>query len=104
MNLRELTDRAMEVRVKYSQLEEKKNGKKWTRAELAQGFVGDVGDLMKLVMAKEDLREIENVDAKLEHELSDCLWSILVLAHEYNINLESAFLHTMDELNTRLGS
>lgn len=53
MNLQELTQRAIEVRSKYSELQEEKNGKKWTRAELAQGFVGDVGDLMKLVMAKE---------------------------------------------------
>ncbi len=104
MNLQELTQRAIEVRSKYSELQEEKNGKKWTRAELAQGFVGDVGDLMKLVMAKEGLREIENVDAKLKHELGDCLWSILVLANEYNINLESAFLDTMNELDVRLGS
>ena len=64
--------------------------------------MGDVGDLMKLVLAKDGVRDIENVDKKLEHELADCLWSILVLAKEYNIDLEKAFMRTMDELEAKI--
>ena len=69
-----------------------------------EGFVGDVGDLMKLVMAKEGVREIPDVDQKLAHELSDCLWSVLVLANKYNVDLETSFLQTMDELEKRIES
>lgn len=67
-----------------------------------EGFVGDVGDLMKLIMAKEGVRDIENVDAKLAHELSDCLWCVLVLADKYGVDLESSFMKTMQELDIRI--
>ena len=68
------------------------------------GFVGDVGDLVKLVMAKEGIREVENVDDKLKHELADCLWSILVIASNYGIDIEKSFMETMDELEKRISS
>jgi NTP pyrophosphatase (non-canonical NTP hydrolase) len=67
-------------------------------------LAGDVGDLMKLAMAKQGLRSIENVDARLAHELADCLWSVLVLADAYGIDLATAFTHTTDELEQRLTS
>ena len=58
---------------------------------------------MKLVMAKEGRREgPANLDAKLEHELADCLWSVLVLADAYGVDLERAFATTMDELEAKL--
>lgn len=102
MDIKQISERAVAVRQKYSAHRVERSGREWSRAELAQGFVGDVGDLMKLVMAKEGIREIENVDEKLEHELADCLWSILVLANEYEIDIEHAFTKTMDELDQRL--
>lgn len=57
---------------------------------------------MKIIMAKEGVRDIENVDEKLEHELADCLYSIFVLASNYNIDLEKSFLKTMNELKIRI--
>ncbi len=101
MNLEQLSEKALFIHKKYADSNREKFGREWNNSELAQGFVGDVGDLMKLVMAKEGIREIENVDEKLAHELSDCLWSILVLAHKFDINLETSFLKTMSELETR---
>lgn len=68
------------------------------------GFVGDVGDLSKIIMAKHGLRDMEDIDTKLAHELSDCLWSVLVLADRYGIDLENQFMKTMDELDTRIDS
>ncbi len=97
-----LFKKAIQVRNKYSKLEQKETGKSWTNLNLMEGFVGDVGDLMKLVMAKEGLRKIEDVDNKLAHELSDCLWSVLVLANKYNIDLEASFMNTMNELDERI--
>jgi NTP pyrophosphatase (non-canonical NTP hydrolase) len=67
-----------------------------------EGFVGDVGDLMKLVMAKEGIRTIEHVDEKLAHELADCLWCILVLSEKYGVDIEQSFLKTMGELEKRI--
>ena len=103
MELAELTRRAVEVRVRFAAAETDRGGPPWSRAELAQGFAGDVGALMKLVMAKEGRREgPPELDAKLAHELADCLWSVLVLADAYGVDLERAFVTTMDALKAKL--
>lgn len=102
MQFNEINDLALMVRKKYSELETKRLGRPWTRSELMQGFVGDVGDLAKLVMAKEGSRTILDVDTKMAHELADCLWSILVLANQYDIDLEKEFVKNMDSLNKRI--
>lgn len=104
MDFKTLSQRAIEIRNKYSELEKNKQGREWTNLNLMEGFVGDVGDLMKLIMAKEGVRDIENVDEKLAHELSDCLWCILVLADKYGIDLEQSFMETMDELEDRINA
>ena len=102
MDIKQLSQRASVIRRKYSELEKRKNGKEWSNLNLMEGLVGDIGDLMKLVMAKEGVRKMENVDEKLAHELADCLWSILVLSEKYGIDIEQSFLKTMDELENRL--
>jgi hypothetical protein len=101
-DLKDLQKRAGEIRDKYATLNVKDGHKIWQGKEFMMGFVGDVGDLAKLVMAKDNLRNIDDVDAKLAHELSDCLWSILILAKEYDIDLENEFEKTMNELEQRM--
>lgn len=102
MDFKQIIQRALEVREKYAVLEKKKYGKEWTKEQIVQGFIGDVGNLTKLVMAKEGIRQIENVDEKLAHELTDCLWSLLVIANKYNINLEETFVKVMSDLEKRI--
>jgi NTP pyrophosphatase (non-canonical NTP hydrolase) len=97
-----LTARAREIRALYVAQSRRAGTRPWGPAELAQGFVGDVGDLMKLVMAKEGLRPAKNLDAALAHELADCLWSILLLADIYGVKLEPVFLATMRTLGRKL--
>ena len=104
MDFKQISQKAIEIRNKYSELEKKKYGKEWTREQIVQGFVGDVGDLMKLVMGKQGIRDIENVDEKISHELADCLWCVLVLANKYDIDLESSFVKTMAELEAKINS
>ncbi len=65
--------RAIEIRKQYTEVEKKRNGKEWNNEQIMQGFVGDMDDLVKLIMTKEGLREIKNVNEKLKHELADCL-------------------------------
>lgn len=101
MNFKTLMQRAVAVRAKYDELNAKR-GVSWNEQNLMSGFVGDVGDLSKIIMAKHGLRAMDNVDAKLAHELSDCLWSVLVLADKYKIDLAAAFNKTMDELEQRI--
>ena len=102
MSLATLAARARRVRQLYAALETKRGGRPWTRAELAQGFVGDVGDLMKLLMAKDGVRPAAQLESRLRHEFGDCLWCLFVLADAYGVDLEDAFHHTMDYLEAQL--
>jgi len=102
MQFSEMMERAVQVRKQYAEFEKEKYGASWTNQELALGFVGDVGDLVKLVTAVNGRREISDAREKLEHALADCLWSVIVLADAHAIDLERAFTRTMDELEERL--
>ncbi len=101
MTFDEISQRAVAVRAKYDELNAKR-GVTWNEQNLMSGFVGDVGDLSKIIMAKHGLRGMDDVDAKLAHELSDCLWSVLVLADKYKIDLATEFNKTMDGLDQRI--
>ncbi|MFI6693556.1 MazG nucleotide pyrophosphohydrolase domain-containing protein [Streptomyces sp. NPDC050433] len=98
MELHELQARALRIHDLYDELNQHTRGRVWTREEFMLGFVGDVGDLAKLVMAEEGARPGGGRGA-LEHELADCLWSVLILAHRYGVDLDHAFRRTMDELD-----
>lgn len=100
--LEDLMKRAEEIRAKYEELNAKNGKEAWRIRDYAMGFAGDFGDLQKLVMAKENLRDIDDVDTKLGHELADCLWSILVLANYYGIDLGNEFEKTMKTIEKRI--
>lgn len=98
MKLSDLERAALHLNDLYEQLEIKRYGRIWTTEELALGFVGDVGDLAKLIQANAGIRNIDDIKTKLGHELSDCLWSILVLANKCGIDLEAEFARNTTEL------
>ena len=102
MEFSDLIQRALSIRKRYSEFEQQNYGTSWTNEELALGFVGDVGDLVKLVMAQSGRRTIPDAESKLAHELADCLWSVIVLADAHNIDLEDAFLKIMNDLENYL--
>jgi NTP pyrophosphatase (non-canonical NTP hydrolase) len=102
MEFKSLIERAITIRTKYSEFEKEHYGREWNREELMLGFMKDIGDLAKLVQAKEGVRQVDDVDNALGHELADCLWSIIVLANKYDVDLEASFIKTMNELDTRL--
>ena len=101
MKFEDLLKRAVEVRAKYDELN-KSCGVTWNDQDIMAGFVGDVGDLSKIIMAKHGLRQMDDVDAKLAHELSDCLWVVCVLADKYGIDLAQEFQDTMNGLDKRI--
>ena len=98
MKFSDLQKSASELNNLYEKLEVKRWGRVWTTQELALGFVGDVGDLAKLIQAHAGVRDIDDCKAKLGHELSDCLWSIIVLADKCGIDLEAEFVKNTGEL------
>ena len=102
MELRDLMHKAVAVRQQYAELETRSYGRPWTDEEIALGFVGDVGDLTKLVLSRNGVRDIPDAEAKLAHELADCLWCVLVLSHRYGVDLEQAFVRAMDEIERHI--
>lgn len=98
MKFSDLEKSALQLNELYEQLEIKRYGRMWTTEELALGFVGDVGDLAKLIQANAGIRHIDDCKTKLGHELSDCLWSIIVLANKCGIDLEAEFARNTKEL------
>jgi len=102
MDFQQMQQRARRVRSRYAEVEASTYGRSWTTEEIMLGFLGDVGDLAKLVQGKAGVRPREDLDAALAHELADCLWSILSLADAYDVDLAAAFASTMDELDAVL--
>ncbi|MGQ0799668.1 MAG: nucleotide pyrophosphohydrolase [Pseudomarimonas sp.] len=98
MDFSDLEKSALRLNDLYEHLETKRYGRVWTTQELALGFVGDVGDLAKLIQAHVGVRHIDDGKAKLGHELSDCLWSIMVLANKCGIDLQAEFLQNIREI------
>ncbi|SDS73988.1 Phosphoribosyl-ATP pyrophosphohydrolase [Streptomyces sp. TLI_053] len=94
---------AREVRDAYDRLNDQRLGRRWDLTDYALGFVGDVGDLAKLVMAHEGHRTDVRADREaIAHELSDCLFSLLVIAEATGIDLEARFPADMATLTTRV--
>ena len=102
MTIAELQARARKIAADYRLLNKQQGSKAWDVSARMAGFVTDIGELNELVMAKQGFRTVADVDAKLAHELGDCLWSLLVLADELGVDLQQAFLRTADELDERV--
>ena len=104
MHLEDIIARARHVRSLYEKYERENYGREWSTAEIVLGLMGDLGDLAKLIQAHLGIRgtrPAQEIEAELAHELADCLWSILVLSDKLQVNLEDAFVATMDELEER---
>jgi NTP pyrophosphatase (non-canonical NTP hydrolase) len=102
MELQKLMNRAMDLRTQYDKKERQLYGSPSTDEDIAEGFFGDVNNLVKLVKAQHGKGQIANSTEKLGPQLSHCLWSVLVLANMYNVDLEQSFMETMDRLENHL--
>ena len=104
MNFSDLEKPALQLNERYEKLETRKYGRIWTTQELALGVMGDVGDPAKLVQAHAGVRVIDDCDANFGHELSGCLWSILVLANKCGIDLEAEVVRNTREIAAYVSS
>lgn len=102
MELQKLIHRAMDLRHQYEKKENELYGSPATDEDIAQGFLGDVNNLVRLVKAQHGKAEVANSAEKLGSQLSHCLWSVIVLAEMYDIDLEQAFMEAMDRLENHL--
>lgn len=101
MSFKKIIDRTNEVWKLYIESDKRRLGKEWHRGEYAKALAADVGALIKLTMAKDGLREVENVDQKLKHEIGDILSALIIISQKYDVDIEQAFFETMDELEER---
>jgi len=67
--LEELKRAALRVHDLYDELNLKDHGRVWTHEEFMLGFVGDVGDLAKLVMAEEGARTMADLEQAITRRL-----------------------------------
>ena len=102
MEFQKLVNRAIDLRSQYEKKEQKLYGTPSTDEDVAQGFLGDANNLVKLVMAQHGKRVIANSQEKLGSQLAHCLWSVIVLSKMDNIDLEQSFMEAMDRLETHL--
>lgn len=102
MELQKLIHRAVDLRRQYDKKERQLYGAPSTDEEIAQGFLGDVNNLVRLVQAAHGKTRIANSAEKLTSQLSHCLWSVIILAQMHNVDLEQAFMETMDKLENHL--
>ncbi len=100
-DIHRMQDRAEEIATRYAELNTRQGHHRWDTREYMEGYVGDVGALMKLIMAKSGLRHIEDIDKKLIHEIGDNIWSLLVICRRLGIDPAEAFATTMDEIEER---
>jgi NTP pyrophosphatase (non-canonical NTP hydrolase) len=103
MNLKEIVEKSIASKEEYAQFEKTHYGREWTQEEIYVALVSDIGDLGRLVLSKEGVENIADVEKKLKHELGECLWGIAALAGKYNIDLEDAFLaqlHNVKKITT----
>jgi NTP pyrophosphatase (non-canonical NTP hydrolase) len=97
-----LRKKALYIKQFYIQKQQEKGRELWTASDYMAGFVADVGELSELIMAKKGIRNVDDVDKKLAHELSDCLYSIFIIADELNIDLADNFVKDMNALAKRI--
>lgn len=102
MEFSNLLVKTKEIKKAYAEAARRKGRRSWTAEDYANGFVGDVGDLLKLILEKHNSGEDKLLDKKLRHELADCMWSITAIATELDIDLEKEFLINLEYLKQKL--
>ncbi len=97
MDIETMQARAVDVRRQFAAFEEATYGHEWNVEDLVMGLMTDLGDLAAIVQTLEGKRPPREDDPikSLEHEVSDCLWVLLVIADRYGINTADAFDQTM---------
>lgn len=104
MRLDEALKVAREVDAVYAAQNAAAGRAHWNLRDVAQGLAGDVGELNRLAMAQCGLRDMEQVDTRLRHEIADCFWSLLIVCDRAGVDLGEVFDEQMQALLVRLSA
>ncbi|HEY4520420.1 MAG TPA: hypothetical protein VJJ72_01275 [Candidatus Paceibacterota bacterium] len=101
MQFKDISKKAKEIRKAYNEVNKRNNKKIWDAFDYGQGLVGDVGDLAKLLISFRD-KPRKDTYKKIQHEVGDCLWSLVAIAQELGISLEKEFLVNVEYLEQKM--
>lgn len=101
MELKGLIKKAHSIKGAYEEFNRRNKKPNWTVADYVEGLVGDVGDLAKITSAWRR-KKLKGDYKKICHELADCLWSLIAIADELDIDIEREMLINMDYLEQKL--
>ena len=100
MELSTAVDEALRVRSGFESFERRTYGREWSLSDLVAGLATDVGDLARLVAAKQGLRpDPGGLDESLAHEVADCLWAVFVIASNVGVDVPSAYANGIADLD-----
>ncbi len=92
MTLKELEQRVKKIKHAYNVANRFEGYKTWGESEYTHGLSGDAGDLAKLVLAKRGFSFVaKDTERKIAKKIADCLFSLLAIAEEMDIEVEAEF-------------
>jgi NTP pyrophosphatase (non-canonical NTP hydrolase) len=105
VELHDAVAEANRIRLGFEEFERRTYGRQWSLSDLVAGLATDVGDLARLVAAKQGLRPVpEDLDAALSHEVADCLWALFVIASKVGVDVADAYTSGMSGLESWLAA
>ncbi len=102
MTFKQLNERTQRLKRDYDNLRRKQGEKPWMSTDYAEALVGDIGDLMKLIVRRRRKGAGKDVDRDIAKELSDCLYMIVALSQELGIDLEKEYEVNLEFLEQQL--
>ena len=100
MDVKKLQRITKQIKNAYAEMNCKKGKEVWHAKDYADAFVGDVGDLIKILVSYSK-KPTRDGYKKISHELADCLWSILAISDELDVDIEKEFLINMEYLKQK---
>ncbi|MFC1711105.1 MazG nucleotide pyrophosphohydrolase domain-containing protein [Patescibacteria group bacterium] len=98
MDLKQLTDKTVKITNKFS--------RKWGKHTRFVDLVEEVGEIANAILVKEGKKPKKTLHKgnSLEDALSDTLFNLILLAHQYNIDLETEYIKMLKKLDKRIKS
>ncbi|MGH7157837.1 MAG: hypothetical protein ACREGD_02040 [Candidatus Saccharimonadales bacterium] len=104
ISLTHMQRKALVIANSYDGINRLAGRKTWDLNDYMDGLVGDIGDLMKALMAVRNRRKMSEAEKKVEHELADVMFSILLLYKFFQLDPAESFMKQMAVLEERLSS